>query len=42
MNHKKLRPLGAEEGLTVKLHRGRKRATGTRAPLDAPACLNER
>lgn len=42
MNHKKLRRLYAEEGLAVKRRRGRKRATGTRAPLDAPERPNER
>lgn len=42
MNHKKLRRLYAEEGLAVKRRRGRKRATGTRAPIDAPERPNER
>lgn len=42
MNHKKLRRLYAEEGLAVKRRRGRKRATGTRAPLPAPYQANER
>lgn len=42
MNHKKLRRLYGEEGLAVKRRRGRKRATGTRAPLDAPERPNER
>ena len=42
MNHKKLRRLIAKEGLTAKRRRGRKRATGTRAPLDTPQWLNER
>lgn len=42
MNHKKLRRLYGEEGLAVKRRRGRKRATGTRAPLDAPDRPNER
>lgn len=36
MNHKKLRRLYKEEGLAVKRRRGRKRATGVRAPIDAP------
>lgn len=31
-----------EEGLTVKRRRGRKRATGTRRPLDTPTRPNER
>ena len=34
MNHKKLYRLYLEEGLAVRRRRGRKRATGTRAPLD--------
>ncbi len=42
MNHKKLRRLYADEGLAVKRRRGRKRATGTRAPLEVPLCPNER
>ena len=42
MNHKKLRRLYAEEGLAVKRRRGRKRATGSRAPLNAPERPNER
>jgi len=42
MNHKKLRRLYAEEGLAVKRRRGRKRATGTRAPIDAPERPDER
>lgn len=42
MNHKKLRRLYGEEGLAVKRRRGRKRATGTRAPLDTPERPNER
>ena len=42
MNHKKLRRLYGEEGLAVKRRRGRKRATGTRAPLDTPEHPNER
>lgn len=42
MNHKKLRRLYAEEGLAVKRRRGRKRATGTRGPLDRPDRPNER
>lgn len=42
MNHKKLRRLYKEEGLAVKRRRGRKRATGTRRPLDTPTRPNER
>ncbi len=42
MNHKKLRRLYKEEGLAVKRRRGRKRATGTRRPLDTPTQPNER
>lgn len=42
MNHKKLRRLYAEEGLAVKRRKGRKRATGTRAPLQVPTRPNER
>lgn len=37
MNHKKLRRLYAEEGLSVKRRRGRKRASGTRAPMLEPS-----
>jgi len=42
MNHKKLPRLYKEEGLAVKRRRGRKRATGTRAPLEVPTRPNER
>ena len=42
MNHKKLRRLYKEEGLAVKRRRGRKRATGTRAPIDVPRYSNDR
>jgi putative transposase len=42
MNHKKLRRLYAEEGLAVKRQRGRKRATGTREPMAAPAGPSKR
>lgn len=42
MNHKKLRRLYTEEGLAVKRRRGRKRATGTRAPQEVPARPNDR
>jgi putative transposase len=37
MNHKKLRRLYAEEGLSVKRRRGRKRALGTRTPMLEPS-----
>lgn len=37
MNHKKLRRLYREEGLGVQRRRGRKRATGTCAPIPEPA-----
>lgn len=36
MNHKKLRRLYCEEGLSVRRRRGRKRATGTRQPMPVP------
>ena len=42
MNHKKLRRLYREEGLAVRRRRGRKRATGTREPMPAPAAPSER
>ena len=42
MNHKKLRRLYKDENLAVKRRKGRKRATGTRAPLDVPQRPNER
>ena len=42
MNHKKLRRLYAEERLQVRRRGGRKRATGTRAPLELPRGLNQR
>jgi putative transposase len=42
MNHKKLYRLYREEGLTVRRRRGRKRATGTRAPLTIPQAANQR
>lgn len=42
MNHKKLRRLYAEEGLAVKRRRGRKRATGARAPIVPPSQPNDR
>jgi putative transposase len=42
MNHKKLYRLYREEGLTVRRRRGRKRATGTRAPLTMPQGPDQR
>lgn len=42
MNHKKLRRLYKEEGLAVKRRKGRKRATGTRAPMVVPQRPGER
>ena len=42
INHKKLRRLYREEGLTVKRRRGRKRATGTRKPMPIPARPSQR
>jgi putative transposase len=42
LNHKKLYRLYREEGLAVRRRRGRKRATGTRAPLALPSRPNER
>jgi|GEM_PF-2448712 len=42
MNHKKLRRMYKEEGLTVKRRHGRKRATGAREPLNAPRRPNDR
>ena len=42
MNEKKLYRLYKEEGLAVRRRRGRKRATGTRAPLRVPTRPNER
>lgn len=42
MNHKKLRRIYREEGLSVRRRRGRKRATGTRHPLTAPTRPGER
>ncbi len=42
MNHKKLRRLYTEEGLAVKRRRGRKRATGMRAPIETPVWPGER
>ena len=41
-NRKKTQRLYREEGLTVRRRRGRKRATGTRAPLLLPALPNTR
>ena len=42
MNHKKLYRLYREEGLAVRRRRGRKRATGTRAPLAVPKAPDQR
>jgi putative transposase len=42
MNHKKLLRLYREEGLSVHRRRGRKRATGTRAPMAVPQGPNQR
>jgi putative transposase len=42
MNHKKLYRLYREEGLSVRRRRGRKRATGTRAPMTSPQGPNQR
>jgi putative transposase len=42
MNRKKLYRLYSEEGLAVRRRRGRKRATGTRAPLALPDGPNQR
>ncbi len=42
MNHKKLRRLYRDEGLSVKRRRGSKRATGTREPLPAPDAPSRR
>jgi putative transposase len=40
-NHKKILRLYREEGLRVRRRGGRKRATGTRAPLAVPTALNQ-
>jgi putative transposase len=42
MSHKKLYRLYREEGLSVRRRRGRKRATGTRAPAALPRAPNQR
>ena len=42
MNRKKLLRLYREEGLSVRRRRGRKRATGTRAPMALPQSPNQR
>jgi putative transposase len=42
MNHKKLYRLYRQEGLSVRRRRGRKRATGTRAPAALPQGPNQR
>ncbi len=41
-NHKKIYRIYTEEGLSVKRRRGRKRATGTRAPMLVPTGPNQR
>jgi putative transposase len=41
MNPKKLYRLSREEGLTVRRRRGRKRATGTRAPITLPHAADQ-
>ena len=42
MNHKKLYRLYREEGLSVRLRRGRKRARGSRTPMPVPLRPNDR
>jgi len=42
LNHKKLRRLYQEEGLSVRKRVGRKRAIGTRSPIVVPSRVNER
>jgi putative transposase len=42
MNHKKLRRIYREEGLTVRRRKGRKRATGMRQPLALPTAPSKR
>lgn len=42
INHKKVRRLYREEGLSVRKRGGRKRAIGTRAPIAVPSRVNER
>ena len=42
INHKKLRRIYSEEGLQVRKRGGRKRAVGTRSPLQRPGGPNER
>ena len=42
LNHKKLRRIYKEEGLTVRKRGGRKRAVGTRAPIAVPTRAGER
>ncbi len=42
MNHKKLRRIYAEEKLQVRHRGGRKRALGTRRPMDVPNGANQR
>ena len=42
MNHKKLYRLYREEKLMVRRRGGRKRALGTRAPMELPHAVNQR
>jgi len=42
MNHKKLRRIYAEEKLQVRRRGGRKRALGTRRPMEVPVGVNQR
>ena len=42
VNRKKTQRLYREEGLTVRKRKGRKRATGSRAPILTEACPNAR
>jgi putative transposase len=42
MNHKKFHRIYREEKLQVKRRRGRKKPTGTRAPMTLPQAANER
>jgi len=42
MNHKKLYRLYREERLMVRRRGGRKRALGTRAPMELPHAINQR
>ncbi|SNT27289.1 HTH-like domain-containing protein, partial [Azospirillum sp. RU38E] len=42
VNHKKLLRIYREEGLAIRRRRGRKRALGTRAPMNVPQGPNQR